>query len=270
MRLSQESAREEHIGRRDLARWPSVVGRWLVQLTLVLARFASANTVLVVSVTIGAVLVTGLTAASAEIYDAVEDGDGISGLDRPVLDAFIAMRTATNVKMATVFTHLGGPLWMSMIASCVTVALTLLWRSRTPLMLMVIAVAGSLTMTGVGKVVVGRIRPPLSEAVPPLELSPSFPSGHTLNSTVIAGVVAYLVLRRLESTLARVATVACAAGWAVAMGLSRVFLGHHWLTDVAVGWTLGLAWVGVVVTAHRLFLTVRRSHQARDAAALRT
>nr|MBA3528747.1 phosphatase PAP2 family protein [Propionibacteriaceae bacterium] len=166
--------------------------------------------------------------------------------------------------------HLGGPLWMSVIAGCVTAAMTLLWRSRTPLILMLIAVAGSLTMTSVGKLVVGRIRPPLSDAVPPFELSPSFPSGHTLNSTVIAGVVAYLILRRLESTVARVATVACAVGWAGAMGLSRVFLGHHWLTDVAVGWTLGLAWVAVIVTAHRLFLTVRRSHQASAVAALRT
>jgi membrane-associated phospholipid phosphatase len=41
------------------------------------------------------------------------------------------------------------------------------------------------------------MRPPLADAVPPYESSPSFPSGHALNSTVIAGIVGYLMLRRL-------------------------------------------------------------------------
>ena len=97
--------------------------------------------------------------------------------------------------------------------------------------------------------------------MPPFETSPSFPSGHALNSTVIAGLVAYLLLRRLNSSVARVVTVVLAAAWALAMGLSRVFLGHHWLTDVMVGWTLGLAWLALVITAHRLYLTVRRRRE---------
>ena len=59
-------------------------------------------------------------------------------------------------------------------------------------------------------------------------------------------------------------TLAVAGLFALAMGLSRVFLGHHWLTDVLVAWTLGLAWLAVVVTAHRLFLTVRRAGAPAD------
>ena len=132
--------------------------------------------------------------------------------------------------------------------------MALLWRSWTPVALMVVACAGSVTMTSVGKDLAGRARPPHELAVPPYEASPSFPSGHTLNSTVIAMVIAYLVVIHVESRLARTVTVIGLAVYVVAIGLSRVYLGHHWFTDVAAGWLIGAAWATVVIMAHRLLV----------------
>ena len=254
---------ETRIGSTELTRWRSRPGRWLVRQLLALTRSVSSLGVLGLTAAVGVVLVVGLTAAAGSIYDAVEEGDGVSSFDRPVLDSALALREPGLDRALTLFTHLGGPLGMTVIAAAVMVLMTWRWRSRTPLLLMLVTVAGSLSMTVVGKTVVGRLRPPQVDAVPPFETSPSFPSGHALNSTAIAGVVAYLLLLHLERTLTRVLAVVLAVGWAVAIGLSRVFLGHHWLTDVMVGWVLGLAWLAVVVTAHRLFLTV---HQRRQTA----
>jgi membrane-associated phospholipid phosphatase len=117
---------------------------------------------------------------------------------------------------------------------------------------------GSLTLTVVGKAAVGRARPPLAEAVAPFESSYSFPSGHSLNSVALAGITAYLLVRRQGRASTRAATIALAALFALTMGLSRVYLGHHWLTDVLGAWMLGLAWLVVVITSHRLFITARR------------
>ena len=61
----------------------------------------------------------------------------------------------------------GGPIGMPIIAGLLTVIMVIACRSRTPLILMVIGVAGSLTITAVGKVALGRSRPPLVDAVPP-------------------------------------------------------------------------------------------------------
>ena len=196
MKLADDTPAEEHIGGRDLTRWPTPVGRGLVRVVAVLAANISAHSVLYITASVGLALVIGLTAAGAGIYDAVVEHDGISGLDQPALNQSIAYRTSINTQLLTAFTHLGGPIGMTIIASVITVALVWRWRSRTPLILMLIAVAGSLTMTSVGKAIVGRVRPPLTEAVPPYEYAFSFPSGHALNNTVIAGMVAYLLVRR--------------------------------------------------------------------------
>ena len=260
-RLTDDTPAEESIGQRDLTRWPTAAGRALVRLVGRLAAGVSAHTVLYTTLLVGLVIVTAFAAGGTAIYDAVAENDGISRLDQPALDQAIALRTAQNTEMATGFTHLGGPVGMTVLASLVTFLMVWRWRSRTPLVLMLIATAGSMLMTTIGKAIVGRPRPPLSEAVPPYEYAFSFPSGHTLNSTVIAGVVAYLLLRRLTTPWARTLTVVLAVVWAVVMGLSRVFLGHHWLTDVVFAWLLGSAWLALIITAHRLFLTIRRRRQ---------
>ena len=83
---------------------------------------------------------------------------------------------------------------------------------------------------------------------------------------VLSGfLITGLIVREVERTGVRLTTIVLGVAFAATMGLSRVFLGHHWLSDVLMGWVLGLAWATVVVTAHRLFLTVRREAARRGA-----
>lgn len=77
---------------------------------------------------------------------------------------------------------------------------------------------------------------------------------------MIAGIVCYLMLHWFRTRGMRTLWVILMAVYAITMGLSRVYLGHHWLTDVVVGWLLGLAWIAVVILLHRLWLTARAKH----------
>jgi membrane-associated phospholipid phosphatase len=256
--VTGELRHDTHVGRLDLTRWTGPLGRALVASARRIGRWVGPNVALVITLAIGVVVAAAFAFIAAQVYDSVTDEDGVAGLDRPLLDASIGIRSPLLNELTTNYTDVAGVVGMPVIAVGVLVLLAVRRRSWTPVILITAAGAGSLLMTVAGKNLIGRARPLLDEAVPPHEYSPSFPSGHTLNATVIAGIIAYLLILRQSSAVLRVVTVAIAVFFAVTVGVSRVYLGHHWFTDVLAGWMLGAAWLAFVITAHRLYLTTRR------------
>ena len=262
--------REDHVGERDLTRWPSAAGRGTVRATAwslervrraLPGRLSDADLpwlVLAVIVGVGGALVVATTMLSTLLYESVVERDGMAALDRPVLDWMVERRSPTLDTWVTHFTDLGSTTYMTPIVLVAAGLLCWWWRRWTPAVLLAIGAAGSLLMTIAGKDIIGRARPPQSLAVAPFETSPSFPSGHTLNSVVLLVLIGYLIAVRAHSRAVTIAAPVIAVVLALAMGLSRVYLGHHWMTDVLVGWTLGIAWLAIIITGHRLALTVRR------------
>jgi undecaprenyl-diphosphatase len=89
----------------------------------------------------GAVFIALMVGATA-IYDAVSESDGISGLDKPILNWAISVRTPTRDLWVTAFTNLGRTLPMVLIAGMLTLSLFLRYRRRTIWVLMGVAAAG--------------------------------------------------------------------------------------------------------------------------------
>ncbi|HSU45986.1 MAG TPA: phosphatase PAP2 family protein [Arthrobacter sp.] len=217
---------------------------------------------LILTIFVGGVVIVSLALLGAEVYDNVVDSAGLANLDKPALAFAESLRSPGLDAFVTGFTNIGGGVGMPILASILTAWLTFLGRNWRPLVLIGGAAAVSITATTFGKKLVGRTRPDHADAVPPYEDSPSFPSGHTLNTTVVISLVVYLICLQFHAMQVRVTAITVGAIFIIAMGLSRVFLGHHWLTDVMAGWLLGLTWVGVVILAHRLFHLVRRREHA--------
>lgn len=212
-----------------------------------------------ITAAVGLGLVIGLAVAGAGIYEAGVDDDGVAGLDQPALHEAISRRTATNTRLLTWFTHLGGPVGMTIIASLITLGMLWRWRSSTPLILMVIA-RRRVPDPHCGREGGGRSGPaPLSDAAPPYEYAFSCPSCKAVNSTVIAGLLAYLLLGRLRHRWARVVTVIVAVAGAVAMG-SQPGVPRSPLADRRRGrLDAGRRLAGAARHGHRLFLTRRRA-----------
>lgn len=80
----------------------------------------------------------------------------------------------------------------------------------------------------------------------------SFPSGHALTAAVVFGTLAYLVVRLEPTVRLRRLTVAAAAAVVLLIGLSRVYLGVHYPSDVLAGYLVGATWSAVAVGAIEL------------------
>lgn len=253
-----ELSEDRFLGRKDLTQWHAPLGALLADAVRWLSKRLGPNAALILTLAVGASIAALLTYASTEVYEGVTEADGVAALDHPLLEAAKSVRSPELNAAMTGFTDIAGTIGMPILAATIMLILAFKRRSWTPVILILTAATGSLLMTVAGKQLFGRARPPLIDAVPPYEYSPSFPSGHTLNAFVIAGVVAYLILLRRRTVRGRVLTVVVAGVFAFAVGISRIYLGHHWFTDVLAAWTLGAVWLSLVITAHRLYLTVNR------------
>ncbi|QNK52592.1 phosphatase PAP2 family protein [Dermacoccus sp. PAMC28757] len=209
------------------------------------------------------VLFVGL-AGGAEVYEGVRERGDLARFDQPVLDWAVSHRSGRLDSAITAFTHLGGPVYFPIILVLLLAVFTWLRRTASPFLVLALGLGSALAFTAAGKDITARSRPPRALAVPPYESSPSFPSGHTVTATVTAVLVAYLVFLTAHSRRVRTVAVVLCSLWALLMGLSRVFLGHHWLTDVMAGWCLGLAWGALVIVVNTARLLLRTRHRRLD------
>ncbi|MGW2718447.1 phosphatase PAP2 family protein [Streptomyces sp. NPDC001492] len=115
-------------------------------------------------------------------------------------------------------------------------------RLRNAVALLVVLVAGQLVRTGLMELF-ARARPaPADWATHASGFA--FPSGHATTSALTAGLLCWPTTRRARVDLART-TCTLAVCWAAAVGLTRVYLGVHWASDVLGGWLLATAWLSL-------------------------
>jgi undecaprenyl-diphosphatase len=171
------------------------------------------------------------------------------------INSLIAGQSALVTAVKAV-TWLGsdGVLWAVIAAAVTVLAVRRRWWLAVYL---IVTGAGALVLDPVLKSLVGRLRPVVAHPVAH-GIGNSFPSGHGLGSIVCYGAV-FLVFLPAARGRWRVAFTAVVVTLIALIGISRVLLGVHYLSDVAGGWAIGIIWLGLTAFAFEL---------ARHAAAL--
>ncbi|HEY8599917.1 MAG TPA: phosphatase PAP2 family protein [Thermomicrobiales bacterium] len=175
--------------------------------------------------------------AIGELAEDVWDGAGLF-FDRPILEALHARATPTLDATMLFFSHAGAP--KPMVAFFIVILIGLLIAQRRgDALFFAIAVAGAMAINFGAKLLFGRARPDLWVSLAP-ESDYSFPSGHAMGS--MAMIAALVVLT--WGTRWRWPVLILGGLFVTLVGLSRLYLGVHYPSDVLTGWLASLAWVG--------------------------
>ncbi|HVV86548.1 MAG TPA: phosphatase PAP2 family protein [Kofleriaceae bacterium] len=213
------------------------IGRWLVARV----RWLRAPELRLLAIL---AVVVGLVLAFVALGSEVREGETL-GFDRAILLFF--RHTPSNpvgshgVEAAAVhLSALGSSAVTTLVALIAVAFLALAGRRRYALLVGACAIGAGLWTTLL-KHVYARPRPDFVTQIDPAG-GQSFPSGHSTIAAALYLTLAVMIARTLPQQRLRVFVVATGALLALLIGLTRVYLGVHYPTDVLAGWTIGLAW----------------------------
>lgn len=178
-------------------------------------------------------------------------------LIRGAIHSLASPRLTAVMRAASLF---GGP--VVLIALGVIMVLAFLAKGwKRGALLVVVTLAGAGLLNGLLKFSFARVRPAAFFDYP-LPGSPSFPSGHALYAASVFGGLAALLSPRLKHPALRLAVWSVAIALVLLVGVSRVYLGVHYPSDVLAGYSIGVIWVTAVAFGDRLARHRRRPRSA--------
>jgi membrane protein DedA with SNARE-associated domain/membrane-associated phospholipid phosphatase len=266
-RLAREQDRMRALTERQLAR-PWVVRlrtRYQGQLGFLTERLRPGGA-LGLSLTVTVLALSGAGWAFGVVLQDVLTREETALLDAPAQRFFLVHREAWLTPIMETITALGSS--VVLISVVVVVGVAWWWRQRIwrPLAMLASAYAGAALLSEAVKLLTHRPRPPVTQAIGRV-VGYAFPSGHATRSMAVYGMLVALlaaVMSRWERKVALWATAVIVVGL---IGLSRLYLGDHWLTDVLGGYALGAAWLFTLLTLARTVsaLPIRQPQRVRDA-----
>ncbi len=181
----------------------------------------------------------------------VVTGGTVVGTDTRVINLVATLRTPAADSVMYFITYLGSVPTVLVVTAIAVIISLLRARYEDALLVFLALAASTLFFVGV-KLLVARPRPPLEDARI-IQGGFSFPSGHSTISAAVYGTIAYLLIRSVRREWVRALVAVGTALLVLAIGVSRVYLGVHYPSDVVAAWTAGALWVLLVIATEDIW-----------------
>jgi len=181
------------------------------------------------------------------ILASVVQHDGLSSADEPVRTWLLTLRAEPTTTIMIILAIVFGPIGLPIIVLIVTVvwgiAAKHAWR---PMLLAGAMLTGVILAQVIGHIV-ERHRPPINLMLFGADSTFSFPSGHVLGACDFLLVTTYLVFSRRKNPRAAVVAFIVAGIGIFFAGVSRLYLGYHWMTDALSALAISLVVLGATI-----------------------
>jgi membrane-associated phospholipid phosphatase len=186
-----------------------------------------------------------------------------AGFDAAVMAAARSVESPALTRVTWLFTVSGDALVMTVWTLLAVVLLWVRGRQRYTIVLAALMGLDPLVVAAL-KDAFARARPPVADMLMAPPTGASFPSGHATAALVFYGLLALFAMRGAGPMWRRALAVVAALGVAFMVGVSRVYLGVHFASDVAAGWGVALALVGIGAGALAVWERRRGPEVVRD------
>jgi undecaprenyl-diphosphatase len=171
------------------------------------------------------------------------------GFDTITSRGIILFRSDWLTPVMSLMTDLGSAGWVVVVMVAIS-AFGFYRHYRLEILSLNICVLGALIFSQTLKFSFHRTRPGLPWLAPASGYS--FPSGHALISSALYGFIAYLILRNYKGPRLRILLAAVILLIPFWVGISRVYLGIHYPSDVVGGWAVAIGWTGTCIAGIEL------------------
>jgi len=197
--------------------------------------------------------------AFGSLVQDVLTGRGAARIDAPITRAILERRVGWLTSAMHSFSDLGAVFLLVLAALAVGLPARRLAGSWLPLIILGLALAGSVALADIVRPLVGRGKPAMAGIAAGGGFA--FPSDHATQAIAVYGALAYLAAGWLRTWSAKVAVWTGAVMLVLLIGFSRVYLGRHWATDVLGGYALGAVWLAAVLVTISAVQGIWRRHQ---------